>query len=290
MKTEWNKFIKNKLTYASFAMLFIIVLCSIYTGVQAYNEEYLLGSNLYKKFPDAIALISPHSYWIGLHNPFFGEFYYFIFPLLVAFPVVDSIFKELHSGTIYYELSRTSRYSYFFKKIWFSFLSSFFLFLIPLLLGIVIFNLVTGQWDFTSYSITYNKLINGQAILADNTYSAEEGVFTNLLTISPYLYILTYYVIGGLYASAYTCLGLAISLFLKNRFLVLFMPFIVYIGCWVGFSAIGLLNWDPFNFLRAAQPVNGITYMPFIIDFILFMFFASIIYLWGARKNEDVLS
>lgn len=61
------------------------------------------------------------------------------------------------------------------------------------------------------------------------------------MEISPYLYFLVYLLIGGLYAGLYTAFGLASSLYMKNRYLILFTPFSLYIGYWIIFSLLGFL-------------------------------------------------
>lgn len=293
MRIEFEKFIKNRLTYVSFTLLVLIVIAATWTGFQEYKVEYSLGMSIFKGFPDSQALISSHNFWIGMYNPVghLGQFYYFIFPLLVGIPIVDTIYKERISGTINFELTRRSRFTYYLNKIIFVFVTAFFLFVIPLLLGIILMNLLTGQWDFSAYSEAFNKLINNTAKLADDTSVGQKiELFSSLLATSPYLYILVYYIIGGLYAGAYVCFGVAASLYLRNRFLILFMPFILYIGGWIAFTVLGLLSWDPFNFLLAGQPVENISYLPIIIDFIILLAVSLILYVRGAKRQYDVLS
>lgn len=290
MLIEFEKFIKNKLTYVSLSLLVLIVFAAAWSGFQEYNVEYSLGKNLFRGFPDSQALVSSHNFWIGLYNPI-GQFYYFIFPLLVGIPIVDTIYKERVSGTINFNLIRRSRFTYYLSKIIFVFVTAFLLFVIPLLLGIILLNLLTGQWDFSAYSEAYSKLINNTAKLADDTsVGQKKELFSRLLAISPYFYIVVYYIIGGLYAGVYVCFGVAASLYLRNRFLILFMPFVLYIGCWIAFTTLGLLSWDPFNFLFATQPVTNMSYLPIIADFIILLAVTLILYVRGAKKQYDVLS
>jgi hypothetical protein len=148
---------------------------------------------------------------------------------------------------------------------------------------------MTGTWDYSNFSLVYNKLIHGKAVLGDDTgRSLEKGIFSSLLCISPYLYMLIYFLIGGLYAGVYSCFGLATSMFIKNRYLVLFMPMCIHLGIWVILSILGLLSWDPFNFLDPRQPITGIAYLPFLIDFVLLLILTISIYSMGAKKTVDI--
>ncbi|WP_019419883.1 hypothetical protein [Paenibacillus sp. OSY-SE] len=291
MIIEFKKLVKNKITYISMGSLLLIVIAAVWSGAGEFQEERALAQKLYANYPDALAFVSPHQYWVGLSNVFFSSLYYFIFPLLIALPIVDTIYNEKMSGNLHYEIIRMSRFSYFSKKFLFVFIASFLFFIFPLMIGILLMNVMTGQWDFSGYSQVYNKLMNGTVVLPDNVLSSQFRIlFSEYIGTSPYLYIIVYYIIGGLYAGVYTCFGLSASLFINNRYLILFMPICLYLGCWITFSLLGLLAWDPFNFLDPRQPVIGLSYLPFIIDFIVLLFVTVLLYIAGVRKHGDVHS
>lgn len=291
MLIELKKLVKNRITYISVGSLLLIVIAAVWSGESEFQDERALNQRLYQDYPDALTLVSPHQYWVGLSDVFFSSLYYFLFPLLIALPIVDTIHKEKRSGHLHYELIRMSRFSYFSRKILFVFIASFLFFVTPLIIGILLLNVMTGKWDFSDYAQVYNKLSGGTAVLADNVLSSQLKVlFSDYMGVSPYLYITVYYVIGGLYAGVYTCFGLSASLLINNRYLILFMPVCLYLGCWIVFSLLGLLAWDPFNFLDPRQPVNGLSYLPFIIDFSVLLFITVFLYIVGVRKYSDVHS
>ncbi|MBU8728264.1 MULTISPECIES: ABC transporter permease [Bacillus] len=287
---ELRKLIKNKLLYIVLFISIFIVLVNAIMGSIQYNTEYDLYNRLYSKFPDAIAMISPHQYWMGLSDSFFSSFFYFIFPLLIGLPIVDSIFREKSSGNVEYILTKESRLRYYSRKFIFTYFSGVILFAFPLLIGILISNLVNGQWDFSAYTDVYKKVMNGTATFADNVFDGQKKeMFSDLLAKSPYLYIFIYYLIGSLYAGMYACFGLAISLFLKNRYLVVLSPLMLYLGFWLLCSLIGKVSIDPFNFLDPRQPVNNLSYSSFYINFIIGMLTIVIIYILGVKKNSDTI-
>jgi hypothetical protein len=289
MIIEFRKIFKNRVTYICLSSLILIVVIGVWFEINEYYINYDLSQKLFAHFPDSKALISPWEYWFGQSTGFFSSFYYFIFPLLVALPIVDTIFKEKVSGNLNYQLTRTSILSFFINRFIFTFIISFMLFVIPLIFGIILSNLITGTWNYSSFSIAYDKMVHGKAILADSTsLSYKKEIFSQVLCTSPYLYMIIYFLIGGLYAGIYSCFGLATSLFIKNRYLIMFMPMCLYLGCWVLFSLLGLLSWDPFNFLDPRQPVRGLNYLPIIVDFGLLLIVTTFLYSIGARKIIDI--
>lgn len=286
-----QKLLKSNVTYISLITLLIMVGLAVWQGFTSYKEEFDITQRINGEFADSVALISLSQYWIGLSDAFFSSFYYFIFPLLVSLPVVDTIYQERETGNLLYQLSRRSRKDYYTKKFIFTFFISFLLFLLPLLIGIALMNFLSGTWDYSGFSAAYDKLVRGTAVVGDSTaLSRKKELFSDLLRVSPYLYILVYYIIGAFYAGAYATFGLAASLWLKNRYLILFMPLVLYLGGWFIFSTLHLLNWDPFDFLDPRQAVGRLFYAPFIIDFVILMLLTVALYVMGVKRNRDILS
>lgn len=122
------------------------------------------------------------------------------------------------------------------------------MFILPLCLGIVLVNLFTNHWDYTAYANIYKGFVEGTLAIPDNAISVFKGdiqpLFSDLLSMSPYAYVAVFYIIGGLFASAYVCLGLALSMFIKNYYLLIFMPQIIYTSLW--FLAANHPKWAPF--------------------------------------------
>mgnify|MGYP000896787336 CR=1 FL=1 len=291
MIIETRKLLKNNMTYICLCMLLLIVGLAVWSGVGIFQTELDVMKRVNGEFPDAVALVSPHQSWVGFSEAFFSSFYYFIFPLVVALPVVDTLYRERTSGNVNYQLVRMKQRTYYLQKFVFSFLVSFTLFLFPLLAGMLLANILTGTWLFTDFTAAYDKLVRGTAVFGDSTsLGHKKELFSDLLRQSPYLYALAYYLIGGLYAGAYSCFGLAASFFIRNRYLVLFSPLCLYLGCWLIFTLLQLLAWDPFNLLDPRQPVLGLKYVPFVVDFCVIMLLSVFLYTWGVKKNRDLLA
>ena len=120
-----------------------ISLCATWFSFKEFQQDYELINSIYKSDPIAQTLTSPNLYWIGQSNHFFSSLYYFIFPLLISMPIVDSLFREKRSGFINYHLIRHNRSKYYTNKLFVSFASAFFLFIIPLIVSIIFMNILT---------------------------------------------------------------------------------------------------------------------------------------------------
>ncbi|WP_042354568.1 NADH dehydrogenase [Bacillus rubiinfantis] len=292
MYIELIRLFKNRNFYISILGLLLIVLMSVITGVRNFNENYNLYQSLFKNNKEVLVFVSPYKEWVGLSiSNVFSSLYYFLFPLLISISLTDSIYIDKNTGNINYSLMRMSKVSYFSKKFLFTYIISFLLFVLPLAIGILLINILAGHWDYSNYTNFYKEMLEGTVSLPDDTFIGDKkDLFSDLLAKSPYLYIAVYYLLGGLFASGYICIGLAFSLINNNRYLIIFFPQIVYIGSWLIFTVVGKLSWDPFNFLDPKQPVEGLSYTIIIYVYFIQLIIALIMYLYGVKKNRDVFS
>lgn len=292
MFAEYKKLLKNKNFYLSLFGLVLIVVIAVFTGVNTHKEEYLLIDNIYGKNEDVLSLVSPHKQWLGFSSAsnFASNLYYFIFPLLISIALVDTIFRERISGNQNYMFMRMNRKKYYTVKFATTYIAAFLLFILPLFLGVVLVNFLTNQWDYTAYAASYKGLVEGTIILPDNVFTGDiKPLFSDLLVMSPYVYIVFYYILGGLFASGYICMGLALSMFIKNYYLIVFVPQIIYLACWVLLAVLGKPQWDPFYLLSPSQSLGQLSITAIIVTMILQHFITFVIYFIGVRRNRDVL-
>ncbi len=162
------------------------------------------------------------------------------------------------------------------------------MFVLPLCLGVILVNLFTDHWDYTSYATSYKGLVNGTIYLPDTIFQGDiRSLFSDLLSISPYLYTVVFYIIGGLFASAYICMGLAFSMFIKNYYLLIFTPQIIYTSIW--FLAVEEPALAPLFFISPSPGVVGVSLSIIVSEFLLQILFSLVIYFIGIRKHADVL-
>ncbi|TKI68806.1 NADH dehydrogenase FAD-containing subunit [Lysinibacillus mangiferihumi] len=297
MLLEYKKLFNNKNFYLSICALVLLVVIAVWIGVKEHKEEYLLTDRIYSQYyekdivEDVLIFVSPHKQWLGFTNNFASQLYYLIFPLLISIALVDSIYRERKSGYQHFIFMRMHRRKYYTAKFGTTFLTAFFLFLLPLCLGVVLVNIFTNQWDYTAYANIYKGFVEGTLAIPDNAISVFKGdirsLFSDLLSMSPYIYTIVFYIIGGLFASAYVCMGLALSMFIKNYYLLVFMPQIIYTSIW--FLTAYTPALAPFHFISPIPGVKGVSMTIMVTEFVLQIFITFVIYLIGMKKHEDVL-
>jgi ABC-type transport system involved in multi-copper enzyme maturation permease subunit len=136
-------------------------------------------------------------------------------PLVVALPFADSVLSDRVSGYQYSILLRTPRLKYIFSKVTVTILSSIIVLVLPQIIMYFIASLIfpQGLMDYSQY---------GQMRLPVT------GSFSAVYQSQPWLYI--WFVIGlsAMFGAAYASLGLFVSCFTNNRYVVLAAPFMLY--------------------------------------------------------------
>jgi len=297
MLLEYKKLFNNKNFYLSICALVLLVVIAVWVGVKEHNEEYLLTETIYNQHyekpivDDVLNFVSPHKQWLGFTNNFASQLYYLIFPLLISIALVDSIYRERKSGYQHFIFMRMDRRKYYTAKFATTFTTAFFLFVLPLCIGVVLVNIFTNHWDYTAYATSYKGFVEGTLPIPENALSVFKGdirlLFSDLLSMSPYLYTLVFYIIGGLFASSYVCMGLALSMFIKNYYLLVFMPQIIYTSIW--FLTAYTPALAPFHFISPNPGARGISITIMVTEFLLQIILTFAIYLIGMKKHEDVL-
>jgi len=294
MLIEYKKLFKNKNFYLSGFALVLIAVIAVLIGVTEHYEEYRITERIYNQHyekhivEDVLIFVSPHKQWLGFTNNFASQLYYLIFPLLISIALADSIFRERKSGYQHFIFMRMDRRKYYTAKFATTFSTAFFMFVLPLCLGVILVNLFTNHWDYTSYATSYKGLVNGTIYLPDTIFQGDiRSLFSDLLSISPYLYTVVFYIIGGLFASAYICMGLAFSMFIKNYYLLIFTPQIIYTSIW--FLAVEEPALAPLFFISPSPGVVGVSLSIIVSEFLLQILFSLVIYFIGIRKHADVL-
>ena len=91
------------------------------------------------------------------------------------------------------------------------------------------------------------------------------------------------FMFGGLYAS----IGLSVSRFCKNRFLVIGIPVLSYLSMYI-FEIAGMPQLVPAKFLSAYQSVLGINITSIITIFITLFVGSLILYVAGEKYDEII--
>lgn len=152
-----------------------------------------------------------------------------IAPLIAVLPFADSLVVDRTQGYLRHVLVRNSHRRYLLAKFLANLLAGGLAIALPMLLLFV----------FTS--LQYPR---GLPPL-DHARTFVSGPLAHIYRIAPDLYVLFRVGLGFLFGAIYATLGLAISFLVKNRYLVLATPFLLYTIANFALAVLGLARWTP---------------------------------------------
>lgn len=246
-----------------------IALCQVAVDVLPYAltlDEYL-QSDMPMKYPGWL-----YTLWLGgSQSNMFSFLYFLILPLLACLPFGDSFFTDAKGGFIQNVCIRASRGAYFRGKYLAAFLSGGVAVSLPLLLNFLVCALLLP--GMRPQPAAFDSLIG------------ENSTFAALFYGHPLLYVglflLILFVAGGFLATA----ALVCSYHTSYRFLVLVLPFILYLFVTSLFSLLGMDNWQPMNFLHPAYSAPVL--LPLIVETVLLGSITLISFV-GRGSRDDI--
>lgn len=193
-----------------------------------------------------------------------------IFPILSAVSYSDSYLEDINSGFINYIYTRYSKSKYLICKFCSNFIISGLCVAVPLIINLIILIL-------TVPSIKTNAILGRYTILCG-------GLLSSLFYNNPILYILLWILIYFMYSGAFASIALSISIVIKNKFVVLFVPFLLCNVIGIVLNLIGKYSYSPSSFLYLS---NNQSIDIIIIEFILIVLISAFIFYVGGNKNEN---
>ncbi len=154
-------------------------------------------------------------------------------PLLAVLPFADSYALDRTQGYLRHVLVRSSYRRYFFAKFVANLLAGGLAVALPLLLLFGYTNLV--------YPRGLLPIEESRVTIGGYPY----GPLGSLYRIAPDLYILFRVGVGFIFGATYATLGLDISSFVNNRYIVLATPFLLYHVANFVLAVLGLERWSP---------------------------------------------
>ncbi|MCL2083308.1 MAG: hypothetical protein FWH04_08775 [Oscillospiraceae bacterium] len=258
IKLECKKAILNKLFLAVILIGCTITMFSLIPCLRAFYRDM---NFLEKMSQDTSVLRNPmmplnslFNHWIGSEAITPGSTdYFFLFPLLIAIPYGWSYCAEQRSGYIKNMVIRSGRWQYHLSKYIALFLSGGLAMVIPLL-----FNFLTVAM-FVPAVTPDPHYITGYGIISSSFLS-------ELFYTKPFLYVFLYLAIDFIYCGLIACLCFSFATVIKNRAVVVLLPFFVLLGFNYVCSSfiytssnVVYTELSPMNFLRpvGAYDTNG---------------------------------
>lgn len=228
IRSELNRAVRNK---------FLIIGVMILAGVISYG--YIEYWHFYQ-----IAQDNPQ---FGYHPYYFNAYEVFLFTLLsspfsflailcATVPYADSLVVDRETGYLRYTTVRSGYWSAFFSK---------------LVVNGVIGGMAVALAMVLAFGVACLLFPLSLPPLYDldgvkvSLYGLPHSPFATIFETRPSWYILWRIGLGFLFGSAYATLGFAISTIAKNRYLVLVVPFIVFLMGTILLDILGLYGWIP---------------------------------------------
>lgn len=222
LKLECKKAIFNKLFLLSILIGCAITMFSLIPRLQSYYNDINFFKGMQNNstviYDPCAPLESLFNHWIGAEAVTPGSVnFFFIFPILIAIPYGWSYCLEKQKGYIRNVVLRSGKLRYYFSKYIAVFVSGGLAMVIPLLFNF----LLTGMFV--------------PAVCPDPTYITGYGIFTSsflsmFFYTNPFLYIFLYLLVDFAFCGLIACLCFALATFIKNRVVVVLMPFFILLA------------------------------------------------------------
>lgn len=285
IKLECKKAMVNKLFFIVVFLGCTITIFSLIPFLQSYYRDmdmlkHIAEESTYvRNFNMPIETLFNH--WIGGEGISSGSVYYFfLFPILVSIPYGWSYCEERRSGYIKNMVIRTGKGRYFLSKYIALFLCGGLVMVIPLLFNF----LLTAMFV--------------PAITPDPYYIVNYGILSaSFLSMfyytKPFLYVFLYLLVDFIYGGLIACMCFAFTAFIKNRVVVVLLPFFVLLGFnYICYSLIYrsdsviYTEFSPMMFLRpvpGAYNTNGFVVLTGALLLFLFTFLLAVV---KGRQDE----
>ena len=234
IKNELKRAVFNKWMYISLLIGCSLAIIHVIANVIPYANRIYLGS-----YP-----LTVFNKWMGGES-FSVEpvIYFFIFPILISLPYAGTLKMDISSGYIKNIITRINKTKYFLTKYVITFITSSILAVIPLILNLLLVSIILPSTIPQANLGTYP--IFSVSLMGDLYYS------------KPYLYILIYLIIIGIFSGLLSTTALFITYFAENIFFVILSPFIIYLLAFSITQLTDLHQFSPYGFLRPSQPIPG---------------------------------
>lgn len=284
IKLEVNKALKNRLFFISVILGCIITILSLQYNINVYHNNLATLKDMALSSPEGYKVLTPaytvFNNWIGGEPFSLGTaIFFFVFPLLIALPYGWSYCEERRNGYSRSMIVQSGKTPYFISKYIAVFLSGGLAMAIPL-----IFNFLLAALIFPSITpvVTY-----------DTVYGVFGGsLMSNFYYTRPFLYVVIYICIDFVYSGLLACISLAVTAFLKQKWVVVIIPFFVclmitfaerfvYISSETIYKRI-----SPLYFLRPVESGYAASWTIIIVSAVMIFLTTFLIHMIWERKHE----
>lgn len=192
-----------------------------------------------------------------------------IMPILSSLSYSDSYLEDVNSGIVKFIYTRQEKDKYLITKYLANFVVSGVAFIIPLIINFII--LILKIPSVQPHPILGHQTISGGGLFAETFYD------------NPILYIGLWIIIYFLYSGVFASVGLSLSIFTQNKFVVLVLPFILCCIIGIVLEVIDKYQFYPLSFLYVSLEQSWVIVFG---EFFTLLLMSFGMFFFGGRRNE----
>lgn len=261
----WKRLSRRLSFYVSICIGLAIAIAQFWTD-QFHLEEDLTGVG-------GISF-TPYTKWLGMDNSIsdYSTLYIFLLPILVTLPLADLYANDRRTGFFRFLIVRGKYREYFTQLFLWNFVTGMFVATLPLI--------INAYLSFMRLpNIKPDKIINQEITLMKTTTFLPDLYYTH-----PFLHMLFYILLIGIFGGIFASIALSIGMFVKKSFIILLAPFLLQYLLSMFFSMQGKPEMIATNFLLEYAR-NGVSLISMIIHLFSGIILSLVLYTIGVKKN-----
>lgn len=249
---ELKRAVRKKSTYIALAIGILII------SIQVYEYKDVLLNYIQNSERMFLGNTSIYDQFILIESGRNSQIFIMLIALISTMAIADSYKEDIDSGVIKNIYYRTKRKNYLISKFLCNYILSFSVITIPLMVHLIVLKLFIP-------SIRYNTMFSASIYNEVATTFNQNGYMT--------IYILLMIMIISLIGATFSSIALAVSTFIKNKYIVTIIPFAISIVITVMSEIIPTIReYVPFGWITPVGSGNIVYAIIFIISISIIAF------------------
>lgn len=239
LSIECKKAVRNKMFFITFFVASVFASMSALYNIGRYYEFESIDGN------PMTQIVSLYNSWIGGDYSSLGSIcFFYLLPLLAAFPYGWGYLEEHKSGYVKNMVIRGGKTEYFICKYIAVFIAGGLVILVPLILNYLTVAMFVPAYQPEAHYSMYLGISYGT-------------MWSHLFYTYPVLYDILYILMDFVFAGLFACMSLAVSMVVKNKIAVLLLPY---------FMILTLHYSRVFAYYHFYQELSPLNYLSAVVD------------------------
>lgn len=263
--------------------LIVAVIITMFSAVHVINQYYdtIAYDNISESLMNDItnpdyAMISLFNSWIGQEWISVGEaLFYLLLPFFSTLAYSWSLNSEQKSGYEKQIITRTYRKKYYISKYFSVFIAGGLVIVIPMLLNFMVVAMFIPAIEPDIFYDMYYGMNTTQ-------------VFSTLFFAHPYMFVAYRLISNFIFAGLFATMGMSLTFFIKNKFLIVTIPFLLsLILSYISSYHFLPFVFSPVHFLHGGGDAYTTSIFVMIFE-ALFMFVVSFVITIVRGEKDDI--